>query len=229
MEETIKPNDNDIISGRSKGVYQHPGNISFQKIVSAYAQEFNQTATDSRRREIVSTIEDEIRNGYPSRRFLNQNKQSWKVLCTKSRRQKIVRALRDAPNIQESTAHSMESSHSCPSSCEESTADTMATSHSCLSSFEEEKNENNQLREWMGSEFEDEFEDEDKQLQKWMENESGEEKQENERNIGTGNGFDSNNIEPIDMNIDCLTDPSDELREWAFNEVSFMEQKKPSK
>ena len=92
---TIRPHDNDVLSGRGNGVGNHDGNIQFRAIVARYVEAYEKTTSNASKKAVAMEIRREVESLNPPGRFLSEKHGLYYPQNEKEILGKIKQALRD--------------------------------------------------------------------------------------------------------------------------------------
>jgi hypothetical protein len=91
-------NEDDVICGRGKQCFQHPGNRKFRDIVEMFLPAYADASCKVEKSIVVSNIVDAVRTSSPNGGFVKQDEVSghWREVGDRLAREKVGQALRDA-------------------------------------------------------------------------------------------------------------------------------------
>ena len=97
MQGIVMPSQNDIISGRGKGVLNHAGNKNYRAIIAKWKLEYVKTTTHQEKNAVTSKVLKELRSLCPPANFLIRPDDSdlWYPMDEAAIIQKIKQALRE--------------------------------------------------------------------------------------------------------------------------------------
>jgi hypothetical protein len=95
------PSANDVLSGRGRGILNHPGNLKFRSIIKSLKPLFDSAPKILRGVLYGKEVIDLIHNLSPPGRFLRKDKVSgsWIELDTKEAVQRAIQALHDSKQL----------------------------------------------------------------------------------------------------------------------------------
>merc|ERR1739844_453325 len=102
MMSIIKPEKNDVLSGRGKFASSWAGNVFYREMIQRYKLEYVIADSLKRKQELAVSVFSQVNGLTPSGRFLiyDQETKMWHVIGYENALRKIKQALReDAPNI----------------------------------------------------------------------------------------------------------------------------------
>jgi len=98
------PRDADVLFGKGRASYRHPGNKNFRRAIERYSKQYDETRNTCQKMQIRKAIFDSIRNpssdsngGYEGGRFLkyNHNNSTWCEVGAEIADKKIAQTLRN--------------------------------------------------------------------------------------------------------------------------------------
>jgi hypothetical protein len=97
-EATNSLNEDDVICGRGKHCFCHPGNQKFRKLVETFLPAYAKASCKVEKSVVVSNIVDAVRRSSPNGGFVKQDEVSgnWMEVGDHLAREKVGQALRDA-------------------------------------------------------------------------------------------------------------------------------------
>ena len=98
LSKDFEPGNFDVICGRGKTCYNHPGNINFRKLVETYLTQYDNARSKVAKSMVVSAIANDVRRQSPTGGFVKQDTDTgmWVEVGEYMAREKIGQALRDS-------------------------------------------------------------------------------------------------------------------------------------
>ena len=90
--------ENDVICGRGKHCFNHPGNRKFRYLVETFLSSYAEASCKLEKSIVVSRIVDEVRRNSPNGGFVKQDYNSghWREVGDRLAREKVGQVLRDS-------------------------------------------------------------------------------------------------------------------------------------
>lgn len=102
LSPNFVPSDYDVICGKGKSCFNHPGNKSFRKLVGLYLDGYAEATTKLEKSAIVSSIIQTVRTQNPGGGFVKLDTPSgvWQEVGDHLAREKVGQTIRDALHSQ---------------------------------------------------------------------------------------------------------------------------------
>ena len=95
LPDNYQPRDNDILCGRGRGVWEHPGNRRFKSLIEAHAEKYAAARNKMDKGVVVASIVDSIREEGILFVKKDAKTQSWLDIGEYQAREKTSHAMRD--------------------------------------------------------------------------------------------------------------------------------------
>jgi len=102
-QETVTPNENDVVSGRGSGANRHKGNLYFRELIKKN-KSYYLSLGKNLKMGVARAIHEDIAAKEPSGRFLQKNPETdmWFIVKKGRALEKISQALREKPSAKKS-------------------------------------------------------------------------------------------------------------------------------